>query len=425
MKSPIQVFEHQVLRIGEQGFTDAHFDALVLFNQRHADEFFVVRHNSLKFTSYVGVLQVGGLTIEVLPKADRAEIGGKQKWHGALIDMLRACGHLRLAAESSADLRLRRASLFDLYMEVFLADVEGLLHQGLVKKYRQIAGNVTALKGRLVFSRDIAENLVHRERFFTAHQHYDRNNPFNRILRRAVRIVAATTRVDALRRRAGTLLTWMEGIDDTAVTEQTFQRLAFDRNTERYRPAVSLARLIILNYQPDVRQGGHDVLAILFDMNELFETYVLRQLKRTAGMSEGRVEVEGQRKRPFWARAGATPRHIRPDILVTLRSPDGTRETVVLDTKWKLPTAAHPDDADLKQMYAYNRQFGATRSFLIYPHVSGRCDVRGQFAAPTHEPGASHSCGMWFVDLFEGDTLTRKVGSQLLERLEVSPAKTA
>lgn len=425
MKRRIPVFEHQVLRIGEHGFSRADFDALVLFNQRHADKFFVVRHNSLKFTSYVGVLQVGGLTIEILPKADRSEVGGVDKWHRALIDMLRACGQLRLAAESSADLRLRRASLFDLYMEVFLTDVEGLLHHGLVKKYRQIAGNVTSLRGRLIFSRDIAANLVHRERFFTAHQHYDRNNPFNRILRRAVRIVAATTRVDALRRRAGTLLTWMEGIDDMTVTEQTFQRLAFDRNTERYRPAMAVARLIILNYQPDVRRGGHDVLALLFDMNELFERYVLRQLKKAASVSHGLVEVTGQREQAFWSRTGARPRNIRPDILVTLRDPDGARETVVIDTKWKLPAAAHPDDADLKQMYAYNRQFGARRSFLVYPHVNGRRDVRGQFHAPTQEPATQHGCGMWFVDLFEGEKLSPNIGAQVLERLESSPSKAA
>ena len=102
MKSRIQVFEHQALRIGEQGFSKADFDALVLFNQRHADKFFVVRHNSLKFTSYVGVLHVGGLTIEVLPKADRTEIGGENKWHRALIEMLQG---LRVPAPGCRQLR--------------------------------------------------------------------------------------------------------------------------------------------------------------------------------------------------------------------------------------------------------------------------------------------------------------------------------
>ena len=58
---------------------------------------------------------------------------------------------------------------------------------------------------------------------------------------------------------------------DKCITLDTFTRLRYDRSTERYRYAVALARLIILNYQPDVRAGREDVLAILFNMNELFE----------------------------------------------------------------------------------------------------------------------------------------------------------
>ena len=102
-----------------------------------------------------------------------------------------------------------------------------------------------ALKGRLIFSRDIAENLVHRERFYTAHQHYDRNNRFNQILQRAVCIVATTSRVGELRCCADGV-THLDGGDrrEFAVTDRTFRRLAFDRNTERNRSAVALARLM-------------------------------------------------------------------------------------------------------------------------------------------------------------------------------------
>src|SRR5262249_29872384 len=161
-------------------------------------------------------------------------------------------------------------------------EVRALLHHGLVRKYQQLTGNLTVLKGRLLFNRHIAENLVHRERFFTGYIHYDRNNRFNQILHLAVRIVSTSARSSAVRGAADEFLVWMEGSDDKPVSAATFGRLRFDRNTERYRPAMALAKMIILNYQPDVRAGGNDVLAILFDMNELFEEYVLRQLKRAS-----------------------------------------------------------------------------------------------------------------------------------------------
>lgn len=416
MNPTIEVFEHQVLRIGEGGLSEAQFAALVLFNQRHQDRFFVVRHRSLKFSSYVGVVQVGGLTIEVLPKADSSEAGDKGKWRDALIEMLWACGYLKLAAVSTASLRLHHGSLFDLYMEAFLAEAQVLLHGGLVKKYRKVTGNITALKGRLLFSRQIAENLIHRERFVTVHEQYNRNNVFNQILLRAVRIVASAARSDAIRGLAAGLLIGMDGIDRAAVTADTFRKLQFDRSTERYRSALTLARLIILNYQPDVRAGRHDVLAILFDMNELFEEYVLRQLQRGAVRSGAEVEVRAQARRAFW-RAGDAVRGIKPDILVTLKRPGAGSETIVLDTKWKVPSAPHPDDADLKQMYSYNLQLGAGRSFLVYPRVDARRDVLGTFECPYHDPTLKHGCGMWFIDLFAGKRLRKDLGALMIGRL--------
>src|SRR6188508_3210068 len=90
MREVIRVFEHEVLRVEDHGLTEAAFDALVRFNQRNEDQFFTVRHRSLKFANYVGVLQVGGLTLEVLPKADRGGADDKKRWRDALIDMLRS-----------------------------------------------------------------------------------------------------------------------------------------------------------------------------------------------------------------------------------------------------------------------------------------------------------------------------------------------
>lgn len=419
MSDNAQVFEHEVLRVGQRGLTPERFSALVLFNQRHQDRFFVVRHESLKFTSYVGVLQVGGLTLEILPKADRGEAGGQQKWRLALIDMLRACGYLKLAAASEADLYLRRASLFDLYMESFLDEAERLFHEGLVKKYRQRSGEVRALKGRIVFSRQMANNIVHREIFHTVHQAYDRNNVFNQVLCKALDIVGAVARAVAIRRRAQALRLFMNDVATDKVLPSVLDRMAFDTNTERYRAGINLARLIILNYQPDVRTGSHDVLAIMFDMNDLFEEYVAAMLRRAAALEGGAAQLGVQQARPFW-RAAGTARHIRPDLLVSLPGPDGQRETVVLDTKWKLPATDYPDDSDLKQMYAYNLQFGAVRSYLLYPRVGDRADVSGGFEPPAHDDGFAHACGMWFAPLFEGDRINRRLGHDLLARLHAN-----
>jgi len=40
MPKTARVFEHDTLRIGEQGLTPSHFDALVRYNDRHGCTFF-------------------------------------------------------------------------------------------------------------------------------------------------------------------------------------------------------------------------------------------------------------------------------------------------------------------------------------------------------------------------------------------------
>ncbi len=119
------------------------------YNERHGNRFFDVGHNRIHFRNYVGVIQVGNLTIEILPKADKTpeSPAQKQKWQRALVEMLRKSGFIRLVSVSDARLRLRSSSLLDIYFESFLAEVEDLVHHGLVRKYRQTRENLPALKG--------------------------------------------------------------------------------------------------------------------------------------------------------------------------------------------------------------------------------------------------------------------------------------
>jgi 5-methylcytosine-specific restriction enzyme subunit McrC len=120
--------------------------------------------------------------------------------------------------------------------------------------------------------------------------------------------------------------------------------------------------------------------------------------------------------RRFWS-ADGMQKSIRPDIIAQIvRGP--YQERVVMDTKWKIPRDGKPGDADLQQMHTYNVQFGARRSFLLYPKVSTTADVQGRFSqGEALAPSFDHNCGMVFLELFDGDKLRHDVGEDLVAML--------
>src|SRR5690554_1213343 len=152
--------------MGEFGVNE--LDAFQRFYGDKGVPYFDLIHHGIRFKEYVGVIQVGNTIIEVLPKADGnpADEVGKNRWREVLIGMLKAVHGFEVQSPSSSSLKLKSNTILDLYVELFIREVEFLLHIGLVKKYRKENGNVHALKGSLQFGKHIQYNLVHQERFF-------------------------------------------------------------------------------------------------------------------------------------------------------------------------------------------------------------------------------------------------------------------
>ena len=89
-----------------------------------------------------------------------------------------------------------------------------------------------------------------------------------------------------------------------------------------------------------------------------------------------------------------------------------------MDTKWKIPNDGKPGDADLQQMHSYNVQFGARRSFILYPKVGNQVDIQGRFSqGKAIEPSFDHNCGLVFLELLDGNKLRNDLGKELVERL--------
>jgi 5-methylcytosine-specific restriction enzyme subunit McrC len=394
-RNHITVFEHQSIKLGQE-FPDGKFDPDVLLAcQRFYGEkgvpFYDLIHNGIRLKEFVGVIQVGNTLIEVLPKADKkAPSGGDEtKWQKILIGMLKAVHGFDVQTPSSSNLNLKSNTILDLYFELFIKEVEFLLHAGLVKKYRKINGNVTALKGSLQFGKHIQYNLVHQERFFVKHTIYDVSHLLHQILYKTLRLIKLINTNAILQSRIGALLLHFPEMSEIKVSELVFEKINFDRKTQGYGKAIEISRLLLLKYHPDLNNGKNHVLALMFDMNALWEQFVAASLRKCTG-----IKVKTQKSKYFWNPSEGQRRTIRPDIHI-----EANQKNYILDTKWKRLTDNRPSVEDIRQMYAYHHYFEATKVALVYPgELNG---LSGKYVEIDQTMDSSMECSLIFLPVGE------------------------
>lgn len=415
--STIQVFEHEKITIHNDEFgrsiTSNQLEKLCQFNDNNDNKYYTIIRNGVKFSQYVGVIQIGNLTIEILPKADKKKIENQHAldnttatWRKVLLKMLSVCGEVKVDAVSEASLRRRNNSLLDLYFEIFIKEVDLLIRKGLVRKYRSNSGNVKSLKGRLNFSKNIQKNLIHKERFYTHHQCYDYEHLLNQILLKGLNILSTISYNPVLLDRIDKLRFGFPEIEEIPINRNSFDKIILERRTEGYIETVKIAKMLTLNYSPDISKGRENMLALLFDMNNLWEKYIFKMMKK----GENNIfSVRYQQKQDFWNNRG-----VKPDIVMERKG-----ETYIIDTKWKIISPDKPSDDDLKQMYVYNMYWDAPKSMLLYPKNDNKEDGKYGTFHKGREIDKENKCKVGFVNVLNQDyELNKNIVSDILEKID-------
>lgn len=362
----ITVFEHQIIRT-DKGENRLSVDQLKALQAYYGDgaPYFSLTYNGIQFNEYVGVLQVGKTLIEVLPKADRYS-DDKETWRNILIGMMRAVSGFEIKSTSNANLKTKPNTILDLYFELFINEVEFLLHSGLVKRYRKQVGNNTVLKGNILFGKHIQKNITHQERFYTRYNTYDVIHPLHQILYKAILLLRQINTNSGLNSRLGALLLNFPEMPDIKISESLFNKLIFNRKTLPYKKGLGIAQMILLQYHPDVNKGKNDVLALMFDMNKLWEQFVFVSLKKH---KPSNYLITAQTSKDFWKPVGGRKTTMKPDIVIN----KGDEGCLVVDTKWKNLNGGNPSPDDLRQLYVYHEYYGAKKVALAYP---GKVDIK-------------------------------------------------
>ncbi|WP_046759150.1 McrC family protein [Kordia jejudonensis] len=415
----IQVFEHETLRVGASYinmnddavvFTRAHLNALRDFNTRYESSFFKIQEKSVKFSSYVGVVQIEDVIIEILPKIDKVS-DDKRLWRDVLIHILKITEDFKIRQTDTASVRAQRVHLLDIFFEAYIKEVRTLVRKGLIKKYISAASNKNVLKGRLQFEKHCTKNLIHKTRFFTTQHQYTTAHALHFILAKALQIIASKNKGTELYKNCQKLLLHFPEFKHKTLTKKDLESVKITRKNAYYEKAIQLAKVIILNLGPDIVDGKQEMIALLFDMNALWEKYVLKALKREKYQHKD-LEVEKNPK-CIWK-----TNTLKPDIVIYKGE-----DTYILDTKWKiLKNTKTPGSEDIRQIYTYCKFWNSKRGVLIYPsHQTVKFDFHN-YENDYDEPKVQAAIGE--ISVFKNSTKDKllfdtNLGAEILKQIGV------
>ncbi len=201
--------------------------------------------------------------------------------------------------------------------------------------------------------------------------------------------------------RINRILFEFDKIDKVKITSKHFAMVQINRKTKPYTNAIQIAKMLILNYSPNISSGTENMLTLLFDMNKLWEEYIFRILHRYKPVNH---KVSYQNSDKFWEN-----KRIKQDILITKEG----GENFIIDTKWKIIKSNKPSDQDLKQMFVYNLHWDSPKSMLLYPQIDQKDSEFGNYKFKYND--RINQCKLGFVSILDSGRI--KKGKQLSDEI--------
>jgi 5-methylcytosine-specific restriction enzyme subunit McrC len=299
--------------------------------------------------STVGVARVGDLTVELRPKVGIAPV------------LFLISYALDPRAWKATDASLARdANLAEAVLPLFCRTAQHAVRHGLLHGYRQRDDTLTTVRGRIRMAEQFRTHTGLPLPLEVVYDDFTPDIVENQLLRTAVGTLGRLhLRHTTSRRTLAALHQQLNGISSVATDGRGIPEPHWTRLNERYRPAVSLARLIITTAGLEAYVGGEDASVFLVDMNAVFERFI-----RVALREQLRVDT-----RAFPTAARGKGLHLDLERTVPLE-PDlswwiSNRCVFAGDCKYKRATGSVPN-ADIYQMLAYLTALELREGLLVY-----------------------------------------------------------
>lgn len=317
--------------------------------------------------NYVGVISMDdGTTIEILPKiySSEAEDAGKTK--KLLVEMLKTLRNSPFKSLQTTNVDIEKMSIFEVFMRMFIDEVFFIVKRGLKCNYETVQSNQNVFKGKLKFSEQIRYNYAHKERSYVEYDEFNINRVENKLLKSTLLYLYRHSVSSKNKNDIKTLLNYFIEVEESVDYAGDFAKIVPERNTKDYDTALLWSKVFLMGKSFTSFSGSEVAFSLLFPMETLFESYIATQMNRLLKGTDCTLSAQDRKYHLF---DEPSKRFLmKPDIVIRNRT---NKMIFIMDTKWKVLTDTKSNygisQADMYQMYAYQKKYNAANVTLIYP----------------------------------------------------------
>ena len=302
-------------------------------------------NNRIKAKQYVWIVKINNKNIQILPKIFWEEHKTITK---NLLYMLSYTKKLRIKESDIANL-WKIDDLFEIFIYIYAKELIELLKKDFKKNYNKIKENSSFLKWKLIFSKNIKHNLFNKSKFFIGYEKMDENFLLNIFLNSTCNKLLSITKSKINYKLLSKCSFILKDIDKKSFkTPKFLNNLNFNKQNKEYKNVFSLWKMLYFWNCPDFSKNLENNFSLLFDMNILFEEFIVEFMKKNKENIDINIKnINSQVSNKYVFQNNKF--NLKPDIIVNYPND----KIIIIDTKYKKLNNYWVSSQDIYQMFVY------------------------------------------------------------------------
>ena len=382
----IPLFEYQEMKYsdikipeGAQNpfLDDAFIDGLEKYLKKlNLDTALTFTRTGIVPSSQVGVIKYKNIQFEILPKVLARKLSqdvDREQTLKNLIYMLSYTKRLNIKNPGTAALSTCPNPFLETLIRMYAETLFDAIKRYTPKGYIVCSENVRFLKGRLNLSAHIKYNSINQSKFFCDYDEFSENNALNQMFLYVATCLHNISRHAQNKKLLKFIMNYYSDIDLVHIYPKDLDRIKLNRNQIIFDMPFRLAKMFIEKTSVDITQNKFDNVAMIWDMNVLFEEFVAEFIKRNK--TELNIKEVVYQHRHKLLKSDENDRcysNTFVDIYIITENGDN----FVLDTKYKNNYGRRGEfsNPDVFQVTTYCRLHNSRDAILLYPATDSNTD---------------------------------------------------